>query len=528
MVNVFVASFSASDPGTPFEVRFPSTPAGWRPDTAANTTLMGAVVEDVIATLPQTMDDQEAAYHSGGLVEPLNVQMDLWRGGAPTALALPSFGELVVADPADRYARMVRQSWRTGRITLERCDWRNFEGLGPFARLSAVTVLPDRLQKRFQVRDLGWLLNTTSLHAWRYSGAGDYDGDPAIRDHVRPLTFGTFFNAAPKLINAQFGIYQVTVGALIALTAVRDGGNPLTIVGDFPDFATLKAAALEVNEVATCLALGLLRIGGTPQRTPTCDGTARGTYTTAGLMNALVSDFGVKGMITPLDAFQLAFIDSLVPGEVNLWLPNETTIGAAISMLVRHAELPAWVELDGTFRIARLRVPEPGVAVTEIPAWKVLSEPQWEIVPPRRGTRGGWRRNWTVQSEGDLAAILSLAEKRLYGEAMQPLELPSPAAGMDGESQWVDVPSLFVHEADARRALARSNELFGVTRRRAPVRIALPPSPEGPGEGFDGESMGFANFTLPAFTGAAVVTPIGFAGSPHRRDRTVTLWGQVV
>jgi hypothetical protein len=523
MVNVYTARFEASDPGTPFEVPFPSTPAGWRPDTVSNTTLLGAVVRDTLATIPQTLDlniDSASTYYPGAIGEILNAQMDLWRGASPTALALPTPGEIEVHDPTGRWDHFMRQAWRGGQILVHRGLLRE----GPqdlVARLSVAAVRGDRRSKRFAIRDLGYVLNTTPLHTWRYSGAGDYDGDPAVRDHVRPLGFGGLFNASPKLINAQYGIYQVTVGSLISVTGARDGGSPLTIIGDYPDFASLKAATLAVNEVATCLALGLVRVGGAPQRGFTVDATARGTYTTAGLMNALVSDFGGKGHITPLSGGAVALVDAALPGHVGLYLPQETTIAAAISRLVHHAELPAWVTLAGEFQIVAIGAPSGG---SPIPRWQVLGEPTWDIVPPRRGTRGGWRRNWTIQSEADLAPIISAADKRLYGQPVQPLEMPAPNG--DTEAQWVELPSLWVNETDARRQMGRSNEAWGVQRRRGTVPLALPENPKGPD---DGVNMGGVR-TLEGYRGAGItdITPlavIGFAGSPQTRRRTVTLWG---
>jgi hypothetical protein len=532
MTQIYVARIEAVDPQGQTRIRAPSTPCGWLPDFLDDDVILGATAVDMVATLPSTsrVVGGSALYYPGGLEEPLNAQLDLWRGERPSGLSLPSFGTLEVADPAGTWDRWYRQAWRGARISIFRGQRRTaIDTAGPLARLAVAGIQGSRTGKRLLIRDLGYLFQTP-LHNDRYTGAGGLDGDPAVANRVKPIGFGQVFNIAPILIDAVHGIYQADTGVMQALPGARDGGSPLVLTGtNVPNIAALRSLDLAVDEVATCFANSLVRTGGTPQRTFTIDATLRATYTTAGLLNALVSGFGISGLVAPMTT-GFATADAAMPGSVNLWLRDETTIGAAIARVAGHTECCVHVTEAGVLNIVPVLPPGPtgpgtgeGLAITRR---SLLADPEWELIAPRRGTRTGWRKNWTPQSEADLAPILGAADKRLYGQAHQPVERLAPGSG-EPDAQWVDLDPLWVNEADAIAAAVRSNASFGVRQRRGIVRrplddtnpVLVPRLMSGTFwmQGWDGDGI----------TEETGFRKVGWAITVGRGELAETLWGHV-
>ena len=83
------------------------------------------------------------------------------------------------------------------------------------------------------------------------------------------------FNIPPVQINATGLIYQVSCSSVLAIDAVRDGGAALAVSADYGTYDLLAAATVAPGAYATCIALGLFRLGSAPVSSspPTCAAT---------------------------------------------------------------------------------------------------------------------------------------------------------------------------------------------------------------------------------------------------------------
>lgn len=100
-----------------------------------------------------------------------------------------------------------------------------------------------------------------SVQLSKYTGAGGIRGDSSVAGKLKPTCWGECWGVDPVLISAADWIYQVHDRSIQSVDWVREGGLDYTATSDYDTFDDLAAAALDIGEFATCLALGLFRIG---------------------------------------------------------------------------------------------------------------------------------------------------------------------------------------------------------------------------------------------------------------------------
>lgn len=466
-------------------------PAGFLTDTAGYSTIVGGVSTDFLAHIPQTTLPTATPANTwmpGRLAQPFMFSIDLFRGNEPGGRTLPGAGALQVDDPADELAGWRNYVWRGARLQLWPCTLGTGKTADPddrFADLTVDGIDVDLSQgrKTLRLRTLDYLFNAPLL-TQRYRGTGGDDGDVELLDQLQPMLLGYRYNIAPRLIDKVYRVYQVSCPpvpgdpGLLQVDAVRDGGSPLVFTADFPDGATLRAATLAVNEYATCLALGLIRTGGTAQRALTCDAQG-GTYSSAAtIINGLVSQFALKGRITPYTGFTRPFPAGLPSGQSGLYLTQSTTIGQAIDALLAQEPMAAYVGLDRKLYLWGFAAPAatPG-SFLDFAYADVLGRPTCVEVPPRAGTLMQWGPNALVQGEGEVDPTLPVETKRLYSQVFRGQQTFLAAGG----SAWADgpvvtVPSMLKAAADAAVQAQTWNALFGVPRQiwTVPVRWYFP------------------------------------------------------
>lgn len=113
----------------------------------------------------------------------------------------------------------------------------------------SITTIADQLERSLQLR--------------KYSGGGGYNGDASVAGRLRPTCWGECYGVDPVLFDPSNNCYQVHDGPIQAVDAVMEGGLPYVFTADYSNYENLIAASLATGEYATCLSLGLFRIGTT-------------------------------------------------------------------------------------------------------------------------------------------------------------------------------------------------------------------------------------------------------------------------
>src|SRR5690606_36469248 len=96
------------------------------------------------------------------------------------------------------------------------------------------------------------------------AGTADMKGRP------KPLVYGKAPNVPAVPVNPFNLICQVNDGAVSSITAY-DGGAALSNAGDYPSLSALVGATVLAGRYATCLALGLFRLGSSLAKVVTAD-----------------------------------------------------------------------------------------------------------------------------------------------------------------------------------------------------------------------------------------------------------------
>lgn len=113
----------------------------------------------------------------------------------------------------------------------------------------SITTIDDQLERSLQLR--------------RYTGGGGITGDASVSGRLKPTAWGECYGCDPVLFDAANRVYQVHDGQLQSIDAVMEGGLPYDFTEDVGDYDSLVNATLATGEYATCLALGMFRIGTT-------------------------------------------------------------------------------------------------------------------------------------------------------------------------------------------------------------------------------------------------------------------------
>lgn len=342
---------------------------------------------------------------------------------------------------------------------------------------------------RVPLRARDYLLETAFRDL--YAGTGGIEGGDDLKGKPKERTWGPAENVPVTMLNADL-IFSVNGGRPVkAISAVYDRVVPLAFCGtDYADYASLEAATtgdagsgadIEAGEYATCLALGLGKLGGSPDGkvTANVEGDTRdgdGYVSRRGdVCLAIVAETG----------FDPAWLDSAswsrLSGEVALFLGTEESETAAAVLDRLVGPLGKWGGgRDGRIRVYQLSDPDARTPVATLTEDRLLSLEPEEWQPPSWRWRVDYAPSWTVQDE-DLDTAATAARKAFVAQArrtvpsapnLSAIRIDFPDA-LDGGP----VDSLFAEEtpaqelADALLALhrpdAETNEVLGLKRGEA-------------------------------------------------------------
>lgn len=280
----------------------------------------------------------------------------------------------------------------------------------------------DESEVKIVVRDAAYQTDIP-LQSVSYGGTGGADGTSNNAGAPKPLTFGFVRNITPILINPGNFTYQFHSRQAQGVTAVYDGGSALTATADYATYADLAAASVASGSYATCLALGLIRLGVAPTRSVTMDaqGDAVGGYVSraGAIARRILTDFG--GI--PLASIGAGFVALDISDNNGIgWYSQSAgqTVNDAVNE-VMGGVVAYWGNTRvGTFDAGRMAEPDAGNIIGDFDSIDILDIEQTElpseIDPPIWNRVVGYQRNWTVQGNNDVAPAVSATQKQFLAE----------------------------------------------------------------------------------------------------------------
>ncbi|SDH65956.1 hypothetical protein [Duganella sp. OV458] len=255
-----------------------------------------------------------------------------------------------------------------------------------------------------------------TLQTTRFAGnnvlPNGVEGLDDIKSKVKPMVLALASNMSPVLCNTSKLIYQVSVpvgAAAHAISAVRDGGLPLTAGSAYASLADMQATAPSSGQyrVFSTVAGGCyIRLGASPARGITCD-VAYGTAadrTHAQTWRRVLLYAGVP--VGSISAADVAALDAALPAEIEFALFDESTAAAALSTIANSAAAAWYGDQTGVYRIAQW-TPASGLPLATLTALRTetmdISDPIGNgDVAPAYLVNLSYGRNWTKQSDADL------------------------------------------------------------------------------------------------------------------------------
>lgn len=398
-------------------------------NTPASTFFDGRVQSCVLTRSIERANDGQLA---GGLIRAFGeIELSNADGGLDDLLSLWYVeGRSVVIKVAAKVDRNTVRGYNTFStvFTGTAGQW-TFERGGDSVRLRLESV------SRQLRREIG----TTE-----YAGTGADEGTDDLAGVSRPQTYGICENVSPQLVDPTIRTYQVHDDFVEDITAVYDSGVPLEFAGRYVDYATLAARELDEGTYAISRPGGYIMLGADPvgqvtvdvigdrsaNRRPLVERWEDGTVFADGkgwtkdsallpikgavqaIWRILEERAGFTSSQINVDYFYRA--DVTQPAQIGYHIPagDANTVEYHIAELARS--IGAAVGPDQFNRLAVVRVESPtdnsphdlnkGNIVALERATLPYGAPwyQWRL---------GYDNNWTVQSESQLAASVSLTRK---------------------------------------------------------------------------------------------------------------------
>ncbi len=409
-----------------------------------------------------TTDTPARTAYSGRQIQPPTVQRALPLTPGATTRTGFARGEIVLEDAARELDTFIAQSGidgRSVRVLAGLASW-PLADFGVVFSGSGLRWWRDGDNVRLSVRDNSFKLEA-ALQRETYAGTGGADGDSALANLPKPVAFGAVYNATPVLINASALIYQVSWRQIEAIDEVYDGALPFTATGsDYATYALLAAATIASGHYATCLALGLFRLGSAAANAVTVDlqGDAEGSYVTtaAAIIERMIVDLGRRES-SEVDSAAMAAFAAAEPGVIG-WYRGPEPISAAEALDQVCAGVFAWwgCSRAGLFLADQLEPPDAGdvadfsLDVGDIQDIRLAAPPEAAFPPPWR-VGIGYRRCWTVQPGDGLTAAATQARRQFVGAQYRyALAVDGTILGPYRMAQdWQYLPALYDEQADA-------------------------------------------------------------------------------
>lgn len=301
------------------------------------------------------------------------------------------------------------------------------------------------------------------------------DGDTNLKDTLKPLCFGTVKNITPVQVNAFDDIFQVSDGAVQAIT-VYDGQIPLTFTQDYPTVASLRAGYIPAGKFGTSIAQGLFRVGIEPYFQLTADVVEGASRTAAAVVQRILYKMGISGA-TNISAASFNALATAAPQELGVFLNGDETAAAAIGDVLASIGGYLLPSATGAYQVGQ-------APVFTTPTWTldansivddidVVTNPDTERGLPVWRLLLNYGRNYTVQTSESVSQFAT-ADRRLFAAAAtRQSKVDTPAV----QTQYLLAPeltidTLLVNVADAATEATRRAGLYSPLRYCFPVPVA--------------------------------------------------------
>lgn len=445
---------------------------------AAGATVTVRLSTRPVRPFPPTDPDRPGARWAPRLVEPANVETDLYAD-MTRGVGGSGGGALVIANADGAH------SWMAGRPVPSVTVWAGpaggrafgdfaplFHGAGGVAEVEVSAGAPSRVT--VTLSDARAVLDE-DMPGETYAGTGQAEGGADLAGSRKPAGWGDLTTANVPLVPVDRAglVWAGPAGGEVVRLYDRGGLAGLSHAGDYP--GGLYAAAIAAGSYGTDSAAGLLRLGSAVPGPLTADVRVHpvGADTAPELLRRVLLACG-----EPPERIGPTFATLDAPAPCGLYVG---TAGARPRELVDRlcASFLGWCVPDalGVWQVGRLTVPAGPPALDVGPSDYVdLAPDTWGYDTPICEARIGWGRNLRTMRESEVAGLVTedadrmayLAEEWRWSRWAD----DAVAALWGRRARRVEVQTALRYAADAAPLAAAWGALFGVPR--SAWRIVLP------------------------------------------------------
>lgn len=461
--------------------------------------------------------------YEGVLIEPYSTIATLFELPEPAGASRAGFGDVVALNGKGNLDTWRNYFWDGREVKILAGSVNTLRAnMSTIFRGTADSIRWDEETISIRLRDRRALFNRpfqTNL----YTGAGLLEGGADLKGHPKPLGYGDVFNAVPILIDASTLVYQVHDGQVESIEAVRDKGIELTDRGNVADVftATVSAGTFVKNVSAGVLRIGVSVAGDI---TVNFKGDARdGIYASSAdqIVKRIVKTRIGGDSLSDADLVTADFtaLNTAQPAAVNFYAPRaDGTVAGALDDVMGN--IGGWWDMtrDGLLTVGRLVAPSSSV-VTYSSA-RILPPIEINRIPPSFRRRIGYKQNYFVQSQDDLAAGVSAANVLLFGSEFRfALAQDTTVRAKHRLARDVETNANFVADAAASTEADRLLTLHKVDREI--VRVGIQQLQYNVWLG-DDVTLQIGRFGL---TSGKTFTVIGVEENAFDETATLLLWG---
>jgi hypothetical protein len=282
-------------------------------------------------------------------------------------------------------------------------------------------------------------LNRSLLSA-EYAGSGAAEGDVGLKGTLKPFAVGNAQSVEPVLVDAAHWIYQVHgYGPVTSIKPYEYAQllDPSRNKGDLASYADLANLTMVPGDWATCNALGMFRLGGSPSKKVSAD-VVVGSSTSTQIIRDLLLLAGVP-------AAKISTLALSQSGPWSYYTTEQITVGELARMAAFHSAGVLFADGTGTWRVMDyLAATTPIVLKADRSATPLVKDyRELNSAAPVYKVRVGYDPCWGVHGANDISpSLLDETAMQAVSEAAEAAQAAADAAAAQAAEAMARLTSI--------------------------------------------------------------------------------------
>lgn len=319
----------------------------------------------------------------------------------------------------------------------------------------------------------------------RFAGTTTSTGDSAegnadLKDQIKQQYWGEASQVPLQAANPYDLIYlasNVTAFSQLVSITVYDGGLELIADGDSASITALRAASISAGHYRTCLAEGLIRLGGTATKTLTADiveGTTSADRTAAQIVLRQLQQFGID--LSEISVGSFDDLDNKNDAICYSFADDDKTAAEEIRAVLGSIGAHLLPNRNDLFEVTRFEAPTASPTLDFDINEKSISDTlqRLEGSPPSYQVALEWGRVFLPQQASQLAGAVTEEMRDYFGKAIRlSVKEDTSVKTKHLDAGIIKFETRLAYKADADDEAQRLLDLMSVERDEYSIELPL-------------------------------------------------------